>query len=96
MSDKILLRFNLNYTVYLKLTELDFIHWHKHCNDILPPIRQAQYPLSYYKEKEDKETGYTQMQLHEYITVFNDRIGAGSLLPANGNIYFDLKSFDNI
>lgn len=91
-----LISINLNEHVYLKMTEREFKIWHKRYNDILPDHMKEDYPLSFYTDRVNKETGLVEMQIHEFIDVFKDTIGAGQLLPCNGNLIFDLKDFKNI
>ena len=71
-----LVKFNLNYSVFVKLTNEGYEYWKKKNDNIFSQVPKWVKEVNYYKNKADKN-GFIKFQMWEFMQIFGDSIGLG-------------------
>lgn len=91
-----LLRININHSVYVKMGDKEFRHWHRY--EQKKQAAKSEYDEKVFKKRVDKKTGLVEMQLSTYMRIFGN-FSSGeplALLPCHGEVAFEEKYFEAV
>lgn len=82
-----LLKFNLNYSVFVKLTNEGYEYWKKKNDNLFSQVPEWIKEENYYKNKTDKN-GFIKFQMWEFMQIFGDSIVFGCQPKFLINVFF--------